>query len=260
MKNIFKIIGIIVLSCVVTAIVEYLVIWNIPMDLSIPTQIIIREALGIVFLIIFFSLLWNLFLKEKNISTSFLGQIKFKRTYFIIITIFILFSLISLTSNIDQYKKSYSLDGTSHFIGDSMYENSKYHFRLIYPKGSFFANAHPEHGFVTRFFLPDSESIGKDEENVGIYIKETNNDAEREVEQIKNRFSKYGPVDIKEVRFGGQKGYRIICVTEYSAKKGTKELFYITVKNGVLYQLNYFPVAKNISVVDTIASTFEFTQ
>ncbi len=156
--------------------------------------------------------------------------------------------------------RSNLLDDSSHFVGDSTYENSKYHFKLVYPKGSIFANAHPEVGFVTRFFLPNGETIGNDQENVGIYIEENSNDLEREVQEIRERFSEYGPIDMREVQFGGQKGYRMVLTTSYSAQKGTKELIYITVKDDTSYHLNYFPVAKNISIVDTVAGSFEFTQ
>ena len=67
-------------------------------------------------------------------------------------------------------------------------------------------------------------------------------------------------MDVKEVKFGGQKGYRIIFVSDYSVEKSTKELLYMTFRNGILYELNYFPVAQNISVADDVASSFEFTQ
>lgn len=260
MKNAFKIIGIVVLSYIATTVVENLFTRNIRINLSIPNQIILAYVLSFVVFTICFSLLWSLFLRDKNIGASFLKQIKFKKTYFILVAIFALFYVLASVGRIDRYKNSFSLDAASHFINDSIYENSKYHFRLVYPKGSFFAYAHPEIGFVTRFFIPDGESIGNDKENVGIYIKKNSEDIETEVQKIKDRFSKNGPIDIKEVQFGGQKGYRIIFVSDYSAQKGTKELTYITVKNNMAYELNYFPVAKNISVVDTIASSFEFIQ
>jgi hypothetical protein len=41
--------------------------------------------------------------------------------------------------------------------------------------------------------------------------------------------------------------------------KGTKELFYITVKNNIFYQLNYFPVVEsNLPAVDKVADSFKF--
>jgi len=221
---------------------------------------IIWRVLSFIIFIIFFSLLWCLFFREKNIGVSFLKQIKLKKAYFVLVAIFVLFSVITSVIKIDQYNKSHSLDSSSHFVNDFTYENSKYHFRLVYPKGSVFANAHPESGFVTRFFIPNGESIGNDKENVGMYIEENSEDIETRVKQIKDRFLKNGHIDIQEVQLGGQKGYRILFVSDYSAQKGTQELIYITVKNNMSYELNYFPVAKNLSVVDTIASSFEFIQ
>ena len=176
MKNTFKIIVLAIVAYIATSIIKILFIRNIHINLAIPTQIIIGYVLGHLFFIIFFSLLWSLFLRDKNIATSFLGQIKLKKVYFILVAIFTLLSVMSSAGTIYQYKKSCLLDDTSHFIDDSTYENSKYHFKLVYPKGSVFANAHPEHGFVTRFFLPNGESIGNDEENVGMYIKENSDD------------------------------------------------------------------------------------
>lgn len=260
MKNIFKIISSVLLAYIATAIVENLLIRHVRLDLSVTTQIIIGYILAFVVFVIFFSLLWSLFLRDKNLSGSYFSQIECKKVYLILITAFGLLSVMGSVSRIDQYQKSHSLDDASHFVNDSTYENSNYHFKLTYPKGSVFANAHPEIGFVTRFFIPDGESIRNDQENVGVYIKENSRDLEAEVKQITDRFSKNGQVDVKEVQFGGQKGYRIVLVTDYSAQKGTKELFYVTVRNNIAYELNYFPVARNVSVVDGIASSFEFTQ
>ena len=265
MKTAFKIFGSVVLAYFVTIKIEALLFlsmsWlQIKGSLPIPNQLAVNHILFFVIFVILFSSLWSLFLREKSLKTSFIQSIQFKKTYVVCIVIFTLLSLLSTIGRIERYKKSYSLDDASHFIGDSIYENSQYHFRLTYPKGSVFANAHPESGFVTRFFIPDGQTIGNDQENIGIYIEQPAKDLEAEVKQIEDRFLKNGSVDIQKVQFGGQNGYRILMTSDYSAQKGTKELVYITVKNNIAYELMYFPVAKNVSSVDHVASSFEFTQ
>ncbi len=80
-----------------------------------------------------------------------------------------------------------------------------------------------------------------------------------EVERKQNLFSKNGPIDLQEVQFGGQAGYRMIYTSNYSAPKGSKELSYMTVRAGTLYELNYFPVAQHVGLADEVAASFEFT-
>jgi len=68
-----------------------------------------------------------------------------------------------------------------------------------------------------------------------------------------------GSIDIQEIQFGKQKGYKIIYVSDYTFDKGTKEAIYFTVKDNILYMLNYFPVVEeNIKTIDDIAKSFEF--
>ena len=232
-------------------------------NLPIVSAIIVGSILSFIVFVIYFSLLWILFLREKNIDGSFFQKIKFKKVYSILLVVFALLYLASSMYSIDAYKKSLSIDGSSHFLAGSVYENSQYNFKLTYPEGSTFAHATAQSGtgFVTRFFLPNRQTIGGDQENIGIHVDENSDDLDAVIKRRQDTFSKNGTIDIKEVQFGGQKGYRMIFVSDYTAQKGTKELSYLTVKNGTLFELNYFPVVdQNLSVVDNVASSFEFIQ
>ncbi len=113
---------------------------------------------------------------------------------------------------------------------------------------------------MTRFFLPEGEEIEGDTENIGIYIGDTNMTLENYHQNLTKKLSNNGKVDSKEVVFGGQKGFRMVYSSSYSASKNTQELDYFTIKDGKIYKLNYFPVAKNIEIVDEVAKSFEITQ
>jgi hypothetical protein len=147
------------------------------------------------------------------------------------------------------------------FINDTTYENTHFKFSFSYPKGSIFANAHTQTGFIVRLFLPDRKTIMGDEENVGIYIRERVADLEEWIEEEKKIYQKNGPIEVLKVELGGQKAYRVIETTNYTSPKGTREMFYFTVRNNTLYSLNYFPVVEeNIKTVEEIANSFKFTE
>lgn len=175
----------------------------------------------------------------------------------LVVVIIGVFSYVALRS----YKQPPSRDDSGHLLPNSVYENSKYKFRLTYPEGSIFVHANPESGFVTRFFLPKSQTIAGDQENIGMYIKEKSGDLGSRLKEVEGMYKKNGPLDIEEVQFGGQKGYRVIFTSNYTAPKHTKELAYMTVKDGTLFELNYFPVVdQSLGLVDTVARSFEFIQ
>lgn len=173
------------------------------------------------------------------------------------IVFFIWLISISYSTN-ESSQKDYPADADK-FIGDTTYENTYYNFKFTYPNGSTFAHARPELGFVVRFFFPNGQKIAGDEENIGVYIKENSPGIEAELKSFND--SANGPTEIKEITLGSQKGYRLRFTSDYTASKGTQEMIYFTVKNNILYLLNYFPVVNNsIDVTDNVANSFEFTQ
>lgn len=179
---------------------------------------------------------------------------------FLVIAISVAIILISVISNeFNTYTLRSGLDDTSHFLSGNIYENSQYGFKLTYPASSTFDWNHPGIGFIVRFIIPNGQRISGDIENVAIYVEQNSLDLNSVIARDKENYTKNGQINLKEVTFGGQKAYREIFTSNYTASKGTRELFYYTVKDGVLYGLNYYPVVdKDIPVVDKIASSFEF--
>ncbi len=157
----------------------------------------------------------------------------------------------------DGYRKNYPADADK-FIGNTTYENTYCHFRFTYPTGSVFASAHPDSGFIVRFFFPNGQTIAGDEENIGLYVQENFLDIDTELRYL-NNYAKNGPIDVKEITLGGQRGYKVEFTSDYTSKKGTQEMAYFTVKNNILYELNYFPVVNdNLKIADSVANSFEF--
>lgn len=147
------------------------------------------------------------------------------------------------------------------FIGKTIYQNSHYGIELTYPEGSVFAGAHPEAGFITRFFIPNGKEIGGDQENVGVHVLEYSGTAEDRIRDMRNAFEGNGSFDVIDFELGGQRGYKMIFVSDYTAmpSKQTREMIYLAVKDGVLYEINYFPVIdESVALIDTIAKSFKF--
>lgn len=153
------------------------------------------------------------------------------------------------------------------FIGNNEYKNTKYNFHLTYPEGSIFANAHPENYSVVRFFLPNRKNIGGDEENIGVFVfpLSTEDKLSYTIDDYlnakKEQNSPYGTVDVEEIKLGGQKGYKVLFTSSYTAQEGkkTREASYFTIRNGLIYDINYFPVInEHLKDIDRIVNSFKF--
>ncbi len=140
----------------------------------------------------------------------------------------------------------------------SVYDNRVYGFKLKYPTEYYQAHTNPEYGFKARFINPQGDVVKGTRENFGISIEKTKYDLEKGLEVFKSNTEKKGGSieDIKEVNFGGGKGYRIL----YNSG-AFRELVYKIVKDGKLYEFNYYPVVdENLKLADEIAQTFEITE
>ena len=257
MINAFKIIGILVLSFF-TEIITSLLLSNFSINLPTKIYLIVDNILPFLVFVIYFSFFWVIFLREKNPEKTFFQNVKLKKVYVSFVCIIGLLCVLLFIYQLNYLKSTFSQNSDSHFIGKTIYENSKYKFRLTYPEDSVFAHANPKYGFITRFFIKDGQIISNDQENVSVSVAE-NNDLEKIIQTRKDEWSKFNPIDIQKVQFGGQDGYRMIFVNSYDYQRNIKELSYLTIKDGVSYELNYFPVVdQNIPMIDNIAKSFEF--
>ncbi len=229
---------------------------------QLAIQIFIFNAVPLVLAIfVLFYLTFNKKVRPVFNSGEVPKSTKIFTGVFVVIIILMFFGIIS-TFNPDKKGSlaNYSAEESNKFIGSTIYENTHYKFRLTYPVNSIVRPTHTETGFIIRFILPGGQTIANDPENIGIYIKENSRDLESYLQNEKNRYSKNGPIDVQEIQFGKQKGYKMILTSDYTFKKGTKEAYYFTVKDNILYMLNYFPVVEeNIKIVDNVAESFEFT-
>jgi len=255
-KTTFKIIGIVILAFIAS-----IFLFSVYHNLASKLFFVADEIVVFVMLTFFLVLFWAHFFKDKSIQGTFFQSVTHKKTFAVLMVLYTLLFIITFIDRFNYQQQTFSKDNTSLFLPGNVYENTQYHFNLTYPEGSTFAHATPEAGFVTRFFLPNRQTLEGDQENIGVHVDENSFDLDAVIAQRQDAFSKNGSIDVKEVQFGGQKGYLMIFTSDYTVQKGTKELSYLTVKDGILFELNYFPVVdQSLSIIDGVADSFKFTK
>ena len=252
------------ISIIIISVVSILILLPTTVGFDILGQSRLETFIGFVPIVfatfVFFDITFNkkirLFFNCGDVSKS----TKILTGVFILAMVFISLGIIG---SVNSYKKSllanYSADVSNKFVGSTVYENTYFKFRFTYPEGSVFVPTRPTTGYIIRFIIPSGKIIVDDKENIGIYIYENVSSLDDWINGQKSAYSKNGPIDISEVRLGGEKAYRMIFTSDYTASKGTKEMFYFTMKNNILYGINYYPVTdEGIKVVDDVAKSFEF--
>lgn len=147
----------------------------------------------------------------------------------------------------------------------AIYENNDYDIKFKYPNGWIQANANPQYGFISRFFNPKSISNKVNQENIALYISESDIWSLDELKDyfIKSWKSNFPEFQLEKVEknINNQEWYKILFSYLQSDGIRIKEFSFIQFKDWKNYNIDIFPVETLTEAqINDIVSSFEFLE